>query len=82
VTPSFFRDDPCPGAEQVLLELAHDIRQPLSAIEAITYYLQMKLPGELLEAHGLLARVQKLLETADEVLVKAESTQTRVQLRV
>lgn len=74
--PTFFREEVArAGAGQVLLDLTHDLRQPLSAIEAITYYLEMTIPGELTEARSLLGRVQKLLENADEILARAEGSQ-------
>lgn len=73
---TFFREEvsrPC--TDPIVLELTHDLRQPLSAIEAITYYLEMTMPGELTEARNLLGRVQKLLENADEMLTRAEGSQ-------
>lgn len=74
--PTFFREEAArTGAGQILLELTHDLRQPLSAIEAITYYLEMTIPGELAEARNLLGRIQKLLENADEILARAEGSQ-------
>jgi len=74
--PTFFHEEAgCAGASQILLELTHDLRQPLSAIEAITYYLEMTIPGELTEARNLLGRLQKLLENADEMLARAEGSQ-------
>lgn len=53
-------------------ELTHDLRQPLSAIEAISYYLELTLPPDLIEARGLLGRIQTLLEQADCMLDRAE----------
>ncbi len=53
-------------------ELAHDLRQPLSAIEAISYYLEMTLPPDEEEARGLLGRIQTLLEQADCLLDRWE----------
>jgi signal transduction histidine kinase len=66
----------------VLLELTHDLRQPLSTIEAIAYYLEMTIPAELLEARSLLARVQQLLESADGILERAEQSPRQDQLPV
>jgi hypothetical protein len=62
--------------------MTHDLRQPLSTIEAIAYYLEMTIPAELLEARTLLARVQTLLESADGILERAEQSAQRVQLPV
>ena len=36
--------------EERLRDLVHDLRQPLSSIEAIAYYLEMTLPAEQLQA--------------------------------
>ena len=55
-----------------ILDLTHDLRQPLSSIEAIVYYLEMTIPAELVEARGLLARAQQLLESTDRILESAE----------
>ncbi|MGA3028742.1 MAG: hypothetical protein ABSF98_28720 [Bryobacteraceae bacterium] len=71
-----------PDGDRVLLEMTHDLRQPLSTIEAIAYYLEMTIPAELLEARTLLARVQTLLESADGILERAEQSAQRVQLPV
>jgi signal transduction histidine kinase len=62
--------------------MTHDLRQPLSTIEAIAYYLEMTIPADLLEARTLLARVQKLLESTDLILERAEQSAGRVQLPV
>lgn len=51
--------------------LAHDLRQPLSTIEAIAYYLEMTLPPELLEARRHLMRLQKLVEDSNAILTDA-----------
>jgi hypothetical protein len=79
---AFFHDaDARPDWDRALLEMTHDLRQPLSTIEAIAYYLEMTIPAELLEARTMLARVQQLLELADGILDRAEQD-TRVQLPV
>jgi len=75
VANTFFREEVSrPTTDRALLELTHDLRQPLSAIEAIAYYLEMTIPGELTEARNLLGRLQKLLESADEMLARAEGS--------
>lgn len=80
---AFFHDPHAhPDRDRVLLEMTHDLRQPLSTIEAIAYYLEMTIPGELLEARTLLARVQQLLESADGILDRAEQGSQRGQLPV
>ena len=80
---AFFHDPHAhPDRDRVLLEMTHDLRQPLSTIEAIAYYLEMTMPAELLEARTLLARVQQLLESADGILERAEQSARQVQLPV
>jgi signal transduction histidine kinase len=54
-----------------ICNLAHDLRQPLSAIEAIAYYLEMTLPIEQLEARKHLLRLQELVETSSTILSHA-----------
>ena len=55
----------------VIYNLAHDLRQPLSAIEAIAYYLQRTLPEDQLEARKYLLRLQELVETSSTILSDA-----------
>ena len=67
---------------RTILDMAHDLRQPLSTIEAIAYYLEMTIPVDLIEARGLLARVQQLLESTDRILEQAEQGARKTQLPV
>ena len=69
-----------PETAGTLLEMTHDLRQPLSTIEAIAYYLEMTIPEELVEARTLLARIQTLLESTDVILDRAENSAARLQL--
>ena len=55
----------------VIYNLAHDLRQPLSAIEAIAYYLEKTLPADQLEARKYLMRLQELVETSSTILSEA-----------
>lgn len=57
--------------DHTIRDLAHDLRQPLSAIEAIAYYLEMTLPAEQLDARQHLLRVQQLVEHSSAILSKA-----------
>jgi len=51
----------------VLRAIAHEIRQPLSAIESIAFYLSLSLPGN--EKHReQLARLQQLVEQSNWIL--------------
>ena len=55
----------------VICNLAHDLRQPLSAIEAIAYYLAKTLPEDQMEARKYLIRLQELVETSSTILSDA-----------
>jgi hypothetical protein len=57
--------------QEAVFNLAHDLRQPLSAIEAIAYYLEMTLPVEQLDARRHLARLQELVVQSDTILSDA-----------
>ena len=54
-----------------ICNLAHDLRQPLSAIEAIAYYLEKTLPEDQREARQYLLRLQELVETSSTILTDA-----------
>lgn len=57
-----------PNPSQVIVELAHDLRQPLSSIEAIAYYLEMTLPVDQPRTMRYLQTVQKLIFAANALL--------------
>ena len=42
-------------------DLVHDLRQPLSSIEAIAYYLEMTLPAGQFEARQYMSQLQRLV---------------------
>lgn len=54
-------------------DLVHDLRQPLSSIEAIAYYLEMTLPAEQVEARVYMRRLQELVDQASSAIDKAGS---------
>jgi nitrogen-specific signal transduction histidine kinase len=56
-----------PTEEQVR-DLIHELRQPLSSIEAIAYYLEMTLPAEQIEARLYMRRLQQLVDQTSSVL--------------
>jgi hypothetical protein len=58
----------------VVQTLVHEMRQPLSAIEAITYYLEMTIPPEQMEARSLLLRLHDLVQESNSILVEALSS--------
>jgi signal transduction histidine kinase len=51
----------------VLRALAHEIRQPLSAIESIAFYLSLSLPGNEKQREQF-ARLQQLVEQSNWIL--------------
>ena len=70
IFPSVSQND---SKREVLGTLAHELRQPLSNIEAIAYYLQMILPpgDEDIQAH--LTRIRELVEQSNLILSNALS---------
>lgn len=67
---SLFLETPCtvPSPEERLHELIHDLRQPLSSIEAIAYYLEMTLPADQVQARLHMTHLQLLVEQASAIL--------------
>ena len=59
--------------DQVLGTLAHELRQPLSNIEAIAYYLRMVLPQGDVKIQAHLARIRELVEQSNWILSSALS---------
>ena len=59
-----------PEARQypVLSSLAHDLRQPLSNIEAIVYHLASILPQNDQKVQAHLAHIRELVQQTDEIL--------------
>jgi len=55
-------------SEVLVRDLIHDLRQPLSSIEAIAYYLEMTLPPEQIEARLYMRRLQQLVDQTSSVL--------------
>ena len=62
---------PVSHSEELVRELIHDLRQPLSSIEAIAYYLEMTLPPEQIEARLYMRRLQQLVDQTGLVLEDA-----------
>jgi signal transduction histidine kinase len=54
--------------ENVLRGIAHEIRQPLGAIESIAYYLAMVLPDSEGRQREQLTRIQQLVEQSNWIL--------------
>ena len=57
--------------DEVLGSLAHEMRQPLSNIEAIAYYLSMILPPDDAKIQPQLARIRELVEQSNSILSSA-----------
>jgi signal transduction histidine kinase len=57
--------------EERLYDLVHELRQPLSSIEAIAYYLEMTLPAGQLDARHQMSLVQRLVADASAILEQA-----------
>jgi signal transduction histidine kinase len=56
-----------PSAD-VLRLIAHELRQPLSTIEAIAYYLTLVVPHDDPKVHEQLVRLQQLVEQSNWIL--------------
>jgi phosphoglycerate-specific signal transduction histidine kinase len=59
---------PLLSSDERLRDLVHELRQPLSSIEAIAYYLEMTLPAGQVQARQLMTHVQRLVEDANAIL--------------
>jgi hypothetical protein len=55
----------------VILQLASDLRQTVSSIDAIAYYLEMTLPAEQLQARQYMQRLQDLVDHTNSILKEA-----------
>jgi signal transduction histidine kinase len=55
----------------VIRHVAHEVRQPLSAIESIGYYLEMVLPRTETKARAQAGKLRKLVEQANWILEDA-----------
>ena len=70
-TPTFLEARPAPATDVLFRDVIHDLRQPLSSIEAIAYYLEMTLPAEQGDARQYMRRLQELVDQADSILQRA-----------
>jgi nitrogen-specific signal transduction histidine kinase len=57
-----------PSEDDLRRELIHELRQPLSSIEAIAYYLEMTLPPEQIQARLYMRRLQELVDQTSSLL--------------
>lgn len=58
-------------ADSLVSQIAHELRQPLSTIESIAYYLDMVLPRSESKARRQLAKLQQLVEQSNWILSNA-----------
>lgn len=59
------------AAETLVNELVHDLRQPLSEIESIAYYLEMAGANGSARSREMLGKIQVLVAEADRLLTRA-----------
>ena len=59
------------AADDLLGTLAHDLRQPLSNIETIAYYLSMILPPDDAKLQDQVSRIRELVEQSNLILSAA-----------
>jgi signal transduction histidine kinase len=57
--------------EERLRDLVHELRQPLSTIEAIAYYLEMTLPAGQSEARQYMSQLQSLVADTNTILERS-----------
>ncbi|HZU28128.1 MAG TPA: hypothetical protein VFA04_21535 [Bryobacteraceae bacterium] len=63
----------CNAQYSAVHDLLHDLRQPLSSIEAIAYYLEMTIPAQHLEARAMLVKLQEIVAEACGLIDRAEA---------
>ncbi len=70
---SLYVETPLPALspDERLRDLIHDLRQPLSSIEAIAYYLEMTLPADQVQAREHMTQLQRLVAEASAVLERS-----------
>ena len=63
---------PAVASADVLRTMAHELRQPLSTIESIAYYLSLVLPKGDEKIHQQLDRIQRLVEQSNWIVTSAQ----------
>lgn len=70
--PAFRESAPSAAlTQEKIRDLIHDLRQPLSSIEAIAYYLEMTLPAEQMEVRSYMRKLQQLVDQSSAILDRA-----------
>jgi nitrogen-specific signal transduction histidine kinase len=59
------------SAAEVIRKLADDLRQPLSSIAAIAYYVEMTLPAAQLPTQHHMRQLQELVDQTTSILKHA-----------
>lgn len=67
-SPTYLEATPTSARDERVRDFIHDLRQPLSSIEAIAYYLEMTLPAEQLQARQYMRRLQQLVDEANSIV--------------
>jgi signal transduction histidine kinase len=62
---------PTATAGEVVRYIAHDLRQPLSTIESIAYYLDITLPDTEVQVRAQIGRLQQMVEQCNCILTDA-----------
>ena len=57
--------------EESFFNLVHDLRQPLSAIESIAFFLELTVPSDQVQARHYICRLQQLVAEASGRLCTA-----------
>jgi signal transduction histidine kinase len=71
-TPSYMEASAAIASPEERLQLlVHDLRQPLSSIEAIAYYLEMTLPAGQFEARQYMSQLQRLVAETSAILERS-----------
>jgi signal transduction histidine kinase len=70
-SPTYVEATSAPARDEVVRDFIHEMRQPLSSIEAIAYYLKMTLPADQLEARQYMRKLQQLVDQANTILHNA-----------
>lgn len=60
-----------PVDRETVIDLAHDLRQPLGSIEVIACYLEMRLSPEQTDLREYVLKLQDLVEETNQILSRA-----------
>jgi nitrogen-specific signal transduction histidine kinase len=60
-----------PTTKEPIRDLIHELRQPLSSIEAIAYYLEMTLPANQTQPRRYMRELQQLVDETNTMLKEA-----------